>query len=270
VRGIYSAVIAIGLGLGVMLSNAMSAPLSWRQDLRAAAAEAAGSGKPMLVKVGTSWCGYCRKMSRETFSEPTVVDHISNCFVPVHLDGDAHRRLVKSLGVKSYPTTIILSPDMKVVSKITGFRTAKQLNDELSGLCGHAGATASAQLASKASVFAGLCPVSPVLDGKLVNGDPRLRLSYHGFDLAFASAAHREAFRKSPERYWPSIDGYCAVSAVDEAKLQPGELELALLYQGRIWLFASQLHMERFRERPDHYLGRLRELSEQRQDVARR
>jgi YHS domain-containing protein/thiol-disulfide isomerase/thioredoxin len=255
--------------LALLALHASADTLSWRKNLDTAAAEAAAAGKPMLVKVSTSWCGYCKKMARETFRDQSVVDHISTCFVPVQLDGDADRQIVKSMGVKSYPTTIIVSPEMKIVSKITGFRTAKQLSHELAALCAHEEPPVTAA-AAKPSVFGGYCPVSPVTDKKFAKGDSRVRLNYRGYAITFASPRHRAAFLNDPERFWPAIDGFCPVSAVDQSVLQSGELSKALMYQDRIWMFATQEQLERFRERPAHYVTQLHYLSEQRQVVAQR
>lgn len=47
-------------------------------------------------------------------------------------------------------------------------------------------------------------------DHKPVKGKSEFSHSYKGAKWLFASAAHRDAFAKSPEKFAPRYDGYCA------------------------------------------------------------
>lgn len=50
--------------------------------------EALSSGKPILLHFGASYCGPCKRMEREVFTERTVVKHLGR-FACVKLDMDA-------------------------------------------------------------------------------------------------------------------------------------------------------------------------------------
>ena len=116
---------------------AVHSRIQWRDNIQMAALEAQGADKPLLIEFSTTRCGYCKKMQRETFSNEKVISQVKKCFVPVSIDGNAHRRLAEQMGVRSYPTTVIVSPEMKVVAKIIGFRTADQLTVDLTKICTH-------------------------------------------------------------------------------------------------------------------------------------
>ncbi len=45
--------------------------------------------KPILVDVYTGWCGWCKVMDRETYSNPAVADYINAHFYPVKLDAES-------------------------------------------------------------------------------------------------------------------------------------------------------------------------------------
>jgi YHS domain-containing protein len=47
-------------------------------------------------------------------------------------------------------------------------------------------------------------------DHKPVKGSNKYTTSFKGATFQFASAAHRDAFAKDPERYAPQYGGYCA------------------------------------------------------------
>lgn len=47
-------------------------------------------------------------------------------------------------------------------------------------------------------------------DQQAVRGDSRYEHTHDGVTYRFASAAHRDAFVKAPERYLPQFGGFCA------------------------------------------------------------
>ena len=78
-------------------------------------------------------------------------------------------------------------------------------------------ATATPALAQKAEVFTdsgaairGYDPVAYFTDSKPVKGDAKYTYSWKGATWRFASAANRDAFAASPEKYAPQYGGYCA------------------------------------------------------------
>lgn len=245
--------------------TANAAHISWHADLTAATRESKQDSKPLLVKVSTTWCGYCVKMQRETFNDAAVVNKVEKCFVPVAIDGDENQALIKRLGINTFPTTLIVSPEMKVLKKIVGFRSPIELNGDMQSACQVALASSSAATKSsrgvRVSVFGKLCPVTLSMNEKAVDGDLRITTVYEGFRLAFKSEAHREEFTKHPKKYWPVVDGICVVSALDEDNVTLGKLSHAMNYQGRHWLFASESHREQFQADPASYVAKLRALA---------
>lgn len=95
--------------------------LAWQTDLQAAHKVAVQSNKPLLIVFGASWCGYCKKLERETLGDAALIKFVSDEFVPVHLDFDKERRVVELLGVKSLPTCVVLSPQADILALIVGY-----------------------------------------------------------------------------------------------------------------------------------------------------
>ncbi|MFN7960500.1 MAG: YHS domain-containing (seleno)protein [Thermoanaerobaculia bacterium] len=56
----------------------------------------------------------------------------------------------------------------------------------------------------------GYDPVAYFTDGKPVEGSKEFVFSWQGATWRFASADHRDAFAKEPEKYAPQYGGYCA------------------------------------------------------------
>jgi thioredoxin-like negative regulator of GroEL len=95
--------------------------IKWQSDLKAAYRIAVAEQKPLLILFGAEWCTYCHKLERETLGERPMVEFVHQQFVPVHLDFDAHPRIVQVLQVESLPCTVVLSTDAELLLQHTGF-----------------------------------------------------------------------------------------------------------------------------------------------------
>src|SRR5450759_2024610 len=112
--------------------------------------------RPIFVDTYTDWCGWCKKMDKETFTNQVISDILNNKFYPVKFNaegkesitflgqtyindgksGNAHQLAVALLhGQLSYPTVVFLfsQKDGKpAVQPIPGFREAKDMEVLLS------------------------------------------------------------------------------------------------------------------------------------------
>lgn len=115
-------------------------------DKGMAALVADTTGKHMFIDITASWCGWCKKMDRETFADPAVVAEIQANFVPVKLWGDSNKMLdidgykitEKNLAAgefkaSGYPTFMFLTPEQAKlnIGRNSGFRKADRLLTEL-------------------------------------------------------------------------------------------------------------------------------------------
>ena len=105
--------------------------VKWQDDLRAAHKIAMEQNKPMLVVFGADWCGYCKKLERETLAHPQLAQFVNDEFIPVHLDADKEERVVEILGVKGLPCTVILSPKADEISRIEGYHQSSAFYQKL-------------------------------------------------------------------------------------------------------------------------------------------
>ncbi|NSW95400.1 MAG: DUF255 domain-containing protein [Bacteroidales bacterium] len=111
--------------------------------------------KPIFIDTYTDWCGWCKKMDQETFTNPIIAEILNQKFYPVKFDaegkesvtflgqtfindgkyGKAHQLAVALLnGRLSYPTVVFLTlQDNKYsVSPVPGFRQPKDMEVLLS------------------------------------------------------------------------------------------------------------------------------------------
>ncbi len=90
--------------------------------------KAAAENKRVVVDVYTDWCGWCKKMDAEAYSNDEVKKLLEENFVVYKLNAEGKDKLTYNgkkyteeelsyyFEVFSFPTTIFLEPDGKVIS----------------------------------------------------------------------------------------------------------------------------------------------------------
>ena len=83
---------------------------------------AKASGKPALLWLVTSWCGYCRRLEQETMPDPRVARHVAG-YVNFGYDCDVGvgREIADLYGVRGFPTLLTLDRSGNVTGRYEGF-----------------------------------------------------------------------------------------------------------------------------------------------------
>lgn len=110
--------------LATVRSHAEEPPekIEWRKNYAQAVRDAEKLKRPLLVEVTAPWCVHCRHMTEQTFSDSQIVRRLNQSFVPLRVDIDVERKLARALGADALPATIIISPDLRIIARVTGFR----------------------------------------------------------------------------------------------------------------------------------------------------
>lgn len=132
------AVIGLALVAGIALNSQRgsaesSSSLSWNafDDGLALAKQ---QNKKVLVDVYTDWCGWCKKMDSDVYTDPTVIKTLSAKFVLVKLNAEASSKHVQfqgkrfteaefaqAVGVSGYPSTLFFDSGGKPITLLPGF-----------------------------------------------------------------------------------------------------------------------------------------------------
>jgi len=102
------------------------------------------SPKKVFIDVYTDWCGWCKKMDKDTFQNAAVAQYMDANFYMVKMDGEGkdpiefkgkvynfipsgrkgYHELAAALmqGRLSYPTTIFLDEEMNMLSPVPGYQ----------------------------------------------------------------------------------------------------------------------------------------------------
>ncbi|CAN5914983.1 hypothetical protein BH24BAC1_BH24BAC1_32880 [soil metagenome] len=99
--------------------------------------------RKIFIDVYTDWCGWCKKMDKDTFSQPEIARYVNKHFYAVKLDAEgkkpitfnghtynynseyrSHELAVALLqGKMSYPTTVYLDEKFHLLSPVPGYLT---------------------------------------------------------------------------------------------------------------------------------------------------
>jgi len=105
--------------------------------------------KKIMIDVYTDWCGWCKKMDKETFNHPVIAEYINENYYPVKLDAESkneitfngttykfvaqgargYHELAAGLlnGKMSYPSIAYMNENMELLGAIQGYRTAQSI-----------------------------------------------------------------------------------------------------------------------------------------------
>jgi len=122
----YQVILLLGAILAIWPSSSASGDeptceVHWRPDLNQAVHEGQQQQRPLLIVFTMERCGYCQLMKKTTYADEHVVASINDNFVPMQISGPEHRRLAQKLGVRLYPTTVIISPENRVIDRMDGY-----------------------------------------------------------------------------------------------------------------------------------------------------
>ncbi len=98
---------------------------SWTDAL----AKAKAAHKPIFLDIYASWCGPCKKLKRETFTDKAVTDYFNANFINVSLDGEQGdgAMMARQLRIQSYPSLFVLDENGAVLSASVGYQDATEL-----------------------------------------------------------------------------------------------------------------------------------------------
>ncbi len=103
---------------------------SIEQAWRSAVAEK----KTLLVMFTSKHCVYCTKMLSETYGHPAIQQMLAKGTETVLADAEDYRALIKRMGIRGYPTTLLVSPQGEVLDLVEGFVEAKAFAKRVSPL----------------------------------------------------------------------------------------------------------------------------------------
>lgn len=228
------------MGLITLTAIGANKPDVWKHDFTDAAKEAKQVGRPLLIHFHATWCPPCRQMEKDVLHHSDVRDVLSRQFVAVMIDSDQHPELVSQFEIKSLPSDVIIAPDGVVVLKEAGGRDRKTYLAQLRHIL--------EQIAPQPE-----SPSDRAQDERLVQERTP--------GTARVSEQSREPVREEKPvtevKLLVGLDRYSPVSLAKHRQWRKGKTELALVYQGVVYLLCDAEEYREFQTDPAKYAPRL-------------
>lgn len=153
-------IIALTLvAFGVVSFTYKSAPteeLAW-QNWNDGYNQVKKGGKIGLIDVYTDWCGWCKRMDKDTYAKKEIIDKVNKNFVPIkfnpekqgvyYIDSTAYSgpqlyAMLSNNNSTGYPTTFFLIPkgDVMYVERVAGYQAAETFASTLDKIIQYAAA----------------------------------------------------------------------------------------------------------------------------------
>jgi len=99
------------------------------QDWSKALAQAKAEKKLVFLDIYATWCGPCKMLKKNTFTDEAVGKFFNENFVNVSVDGEAGvgPELAEKYSIRGYPSLIVADADGNVVLATAGYVDASYL-----------------------------------------------------------------------------------------------------------------------------------------------
>ncbi|MEP7234003.1 MAG: thioredoxin fold domain-containing protein [Ignavibacteriota bacterium] len=89
--------------------------------------------KIIMVDYYTTWCGWCKRLDRDTYSSDELGKYADENIVSLKLNAEAGEgiALAKSSGISGYPTIIFYNSDGKEIHRVVGYKPAPGFIQEM-------------------------------------------------------------------------------------------------------------------------------------------
>ena len=139
------------LAAPAIILTAQTATVKW-YSIEEAAALAKSDPRPIFVDAYTDWCGWCKKLDKDTFSNPVIAEILNTKYYAVKFDaegsepvtfqgrkfvndgslGKTHQLAYALLqGELGYPTVVFLTANSELITPVSGYKTPVQIEPML-------------------------------------------------------------------------------------------------------------------------------------------
>jgi len=77
--------------------------------------------KKVYINFYADWCGYCRKMEKETFQDSRVISFLNQNYISIRINSDKEKKLSRQYNVSGLPANIFVSDTGENIGNQPGY-----------------------------------------------------------------------------------------------------------------------------------------------------
>ncbi len=116
-------------------SSLFAAPFS-NLSFEAASKQAAQTGKIVLVDFYTTWCGPCKLLDKNTWTDAAVIRLLEEKTVALRIDAEKESALSKHYKIEAYPSVLLIKPDGTEIDRLVGYMGPKAFIEDFNAALG--------------------------------------------------------------------------------------------------------------------------------------
>jgi len=122
---LFGALVIGGLVLPAPSSRVLAeSGIAWTKQVDKGLQQAKDEHKYVLADVYTDWCGWCKRLDQQTFSNEGVSSYLNGKFVCIKVNAEDRgegTRLAQKYKVSGFPCALVFDQQGKYIGKIVGF-----------------------------------------------------------------------------------------------------------------------------------------------------
>ena len=134
-KKMFSFLLVVIIGVFFLTATSHAKNPQWK-NFNEGLALAKKSGKKVLVDVYTDWCGWCKKMDANTYTDPKVLEYLKKNYIVIKLNAEGNEKLsysgqtisppefTQGMGITGFPATLFLQSDGKPITVLPGYSEA--------------------------------------------------------------------------------------------------------------------------------------------------
>jgi thiol:disulfide interchange protein len=137
---------AISLLVGALVIGGFTLPsspahaesgIAWTKQVDKGLQQAKDEHKYVLADVYTDWCGWCKRLDQQTFSNEGVSSYLSGKFVCIKVNAEDRgegTKLAQKYKVSGFPCALVFDQQGKYIGKIVGFLPPEEYQAKITSL----------------------------------------------------------------------------------------------------------------------------------------
>lgn len=253
----------------VLTSSSLLADHGFESSYEAAREKAERQNLPLLIHFHASYCGPCRMMSAQVFSQPSIQNQLQTGLVAVEIDVQQRPDLAQKYGTTTVPRDVVVYRGQSPQTVNKGFKSTLAFSGILQQIASRGAVNAAksnqVEKQSQKTVLVtnrkpdpilgleGFCPVKLIRDREWVSGEAGLTETYRDIVYHFSSEAAAKEFREDPRRFSPQNLGCDPIVLFENQQAIVGDIKYGAFFDKQLFLFDTDENRREFKQNPLRY-----------------